>query len=583
MTNTDAPGITANPYDRQDDMQPCLPDEAIVRIARYGETRTIDAGTVLFDVGSQQTQFILVASGALAIDALSCEGDERIVEHRRGSFSGEIDMFSNRRAVVRGTATEAGEMIFLDREQFRTMLATNADLSETIIRAFILRRTGLIYSERGDIALIGQSDRSHTLSLRSFLSRNGHPHKLIEPDEDADLTAKVFAEFDLTHDDLPVVVWNKTKVLKKPTARQVADVIGLSEPSSDRDVYDVAVVGVGPGGLAAAVNAGAEGMSVICIEGTAPGGQAGTSSKIENYPAFPTGISGQALGGRMMLQAQKFGTEIIAPREAVSLDCDQRPFTIELEDGATVRAHAVVVASGAKWRRLGIDGEKRLENAGVYYGATPVEATLCAGEEVVIVGGGNSAGQAAVFLSGRAKAVHILVRGEGLRDTMSDYLVRRIDEAENIHLHCCTEVVGLDGDEHVSAMTWKDNRDDTEAVKDFRHVFVMIGATPNADWLGECVMKDQRGFIVTGSDLPVTHLVSELWNVDRMPYIGETSRPGVFAVGDVRSGSVKRVASAVGEGAISAQFLYKVVHEEGHPLWHEQVTDDPPKEQVAAE
>ena len=567
MTNTDAPGIDADPYDRQADMQPVLPDEAIDRIARYGDTRTVEAGTVLFDVGAQQTEFILVLSGGLAIESVGCHGADRIVEHRRGSFSGEIDMFSNRRAVVRGMVSEGGEMAFLDREQFRRMLAVNADLSETIIRAFILRRMGLIYSERGDIALLGDPDRSATLSLRSFLSRNGHPHRLIDPDEEPGLTRDILAEFDLTPDDLPVVVWNNQKVLKRPTPRAVADLVGLSEPSSATEVYDVAVIGVGPGGLAAAVNAGAEGLSVICVEGTAPGGQAGTSSKIENYPAFPTGISGQALGGRMMLQAQKFGTEIITPRQAVSLDCDARPFTIGLEDGSALRAHAVVVASGAKWRRLGLAGEEGFENAGVYYGATPVEAAMCADEEVVIVGGGNSAGQAAVFLSRRVKAVHILVRGEGLRETMSDYLVKRIDEAANITLHCCTEVVGLEGGEHLEAMTWRDNRDDSETTKDLRHLFVMIGATPNTDWLGDCVKTDRQGFIVTGADLPTDHLVSQQWDVNRMPYTGETSRPGVFAVSDVRSGSVKRVASAVGEGAISAQFLYKVVHEEGHPIW----------------
>ena len=563
MVNTDAPGIIANPYDRQDDMQPKLDDAAIDRVASYGAVRCVEAGTVLFDVGDQQTEFVLVLSGTLAIDAVGCEDTERIVEHRRGSFSGEIDMFSNRRAVVRGTVTETGEMAFLDRERFRRMLATNAELSETIVRAFILRRTGLIYSERGDIALLGDPARKETLTLRSFLSRNGHPHRCVVPEEAPELAAKISEHFGLADADLPAVVWRNERALKRPSAREVADVIGLSEPSSARDVYDVIVVGVGPGGLAAALNAAAEGLSVLCIEGTAPGGQAGTSSKIENYPAFPTGISGQALGGRMMLQAQKFGTEIITPREAVSLDCDARPFRVGLEDGTIVCGHAVVVASGAKWRRLGLENEERLENAGLYYGATPVEAAMCQGEEVAVVGGGNSAGQAAVFLSKRAKRVHVLVRGAGLRETMSDYLVRRIDETDNIELHCHTEVSAAHGEDHVTSLTWRSNRDGAEAERAIRHLFVMIGAVPNTAWLGDCVMTDERGFIVAGGDLPTTHLVSAQWTVNRMPYTGETSRPGVFAVGDVRSGSVKRVASAVGEGAISAQFLYKVVHEEG--------------------
>ena len=552
--------IDRDPYDRQEDMQPVLPDGAIERIARYGETRRVEAGEVLFEVGAQQTEFILVLSGALAIESDGCEQTETIVTHGRGSFSGEIDMFSNRRAVVRGVVAEAGEMAFLGREAFRRMLARNADLSETIIRAFILRRTGLIYRERGDITLLGDQDRAATLALRSFLSRNGHPHTAVDPAEEPELAAKITGHFGLAEDDLPAVIWRNETVLKKPDARAVADLIGLSQTSEGRDVYDVVVVGVGPGGLAAAVNAAAEGLSVLAIEATAPGGQAGTSSKIENYPAFPTGISGQALGGRMMLQAQKFGTEIITPRRVVSIDCDERPYRLKLEDGEEVCGRSVVIASGARWRRLGLDGEDRLENAGLYYGATAVEARLCENEEVAIVGGGNSAGQAAIFLAGRASKVHILVRGDGLASSMSDYLIKRIDEAPNIELHCETEVTALEGEDHLEAMTW--TGPDGEARRALRHLFVMIGAVPNADWVGDCLARDRRGFVLTAGDLPQGHLVSPEWDVPRMPFTGETSRPGVFAVGDVRSGSVKRVASAVGEGAISAQFLYKVVHDD---------------------
>ena len=582
MTQSKFPAIDRDPYERQEQMQPVLPDDMIERVARYGETRRVEAGQVLFDVGDQQTEFVLVLSGSLAIESDQCEGTDTIVEHGRGSFSGEIDMFSNRRAVVRGVVREAGEMAFLDRTAFRRMLSTNADVSEVVIRAFILRRTGLIWSERGDIVLVGDDDTGETLALRSFLMRNGHPHRHVDPNDEPDLADKIMGTYALTTDDLPVVVWRNEEVLRHPTPRALADLIGLSQPSFGRDVYDVVVVGVGPGGLAAAVNAAAEGLSVLCIEGTAPGGQAGTSSKIENYPAFPTGISGQALGGRMMLQAQKFGTEIITPREAKALDCDARPYAVQLEDGTRVRAHALVIATGAKWRRLGLDREEALENAGIYYGATPVEANLCEGEEVVIVGGGNSAGQAAVFLSGRARHVHILVRGEGLAESMSDYLIQRIEESDRITLHCCTEVVDLSGDAHLEGMRWRDNGSGEERDAPYRHLFVMIGAVPNTDWLKDCLMLDERGFLVTGADLPTSHLVSEAWGAGRMPYLGETSRPGVFAVGDVRSGSVKRVASAVGEGAIAAQFLYKVVHEEGHPVY-EAEADRPIGKAQAAE
>ncbi|MBB4659334.1 FAD-dependent oxidoreductase [Parvularcula dongshanensis] len=554
--------IRHDPYERHDDMQPVLDEDAVARITRYGETRTVEAGEILFEIGDSQTEFILVLSGLVAIEVDGCDGTTTVVEHGRGGFTGEIDMFSNRKAVVRSVCREAGEIAYLGRDAFRRMLARNADLSETIIRAFILRRTGLIYTEQGDTILLGEDDLGETLALRSFLSRNGHPHKFVDPSDEPDFARRVMETFSLSKEDLPAVIWRMTEVLKRPSPHDVADLLGLSQPSCPRDVYDVAVIGVGPAGLAAAVNAAAEGMTVIAIEGTAPGGQAGTSSKIENYPAFPTGISGQALSSRMLLQAQKFGTDIITPRTVKAIACGARPYTLTLDDDQELHAHAIVIASGARWRKLGLDGEDRLENAGLYYGATPVEAALCEREEVVIVGGGNSSGQAAIFLSRKAHRVHILVRTENLAVSMSDYLIQRIEEAENIELHFCTEVIAVEGERHLEAMTWRDNKTGEEVEKDIRHLFVMIGAVPNTEWLDDCVLRDPKGFVLTGSDLPAAALVAREWDVPRMPYTGETSRPGLFAVGDVRSGSVKRVASAVGEGAISAQFLYKVVHED---------------------
>jgi thioredoxin reductase (NADPH) len=552
--------MTTDPYDRIEQMQPTLDCETLEELSRLGERRRVEVGEVLFDVGDQQTNFIVVLSGMLAIESETCEEVETIVEHGRGAFTGEIDMFSNRRAIVRGVCREAGDMLFLSRQQFRRFLSTHASLSEIIIRAFILRRMGLLYHELGDLTLIGSVESDGMLSLRTFLARNGHPHKVVDPDRDEELAGKLVRHFSLTPDDLPAVVYRNRDVLKRPDARAVADLIGLSEGSCETGHYDVAIVGTGPSGLAAAVNAASEGLSVIALERLAPGGQAGTSSKIENYPAFPTGITGQALGARMMLQAQKFGAEILAPREVVGMDCDGHPVRLNLADGGAVTAEAVVIATGAKWRRLGLDGEDRLENAGLYYGATPMEAALCQDQEVAIVGGGNSAGQAAVFLATQARHVHILVRGDELASSMSDYLIRRIEADENITLHTGTEVVSVEGETHLERQGWCRNGE--EEMRDIRHLFVMIGAIPNTDWLEGCLLLDDKGFIRTGSDLPPEHLVSRIWNVNRMPFIGETSRPGVFAVGDVRSGSVKRVASAVGEGAISAQFLYKVVHPE---------------------
>ncbi|MEO1170703.1 MAG: FAD-dependent oxidoreductase, partial [Myxococcota bacterium] len=376
--------IRKDPYERMDEMQPVLDEDTLDWIRQHGDVRAIEQDTIVFDVGDQQTHFIAVLSGKLAIEVDSCDGLTRIVEHEHGNFTGEIDMFSNRRAVVRGRCTEAGEMIFVGRDEFRRMLAQNADFSELVMRAFILRRSGLISRGRGDVALIGSPNDSHLVSLRAFMTRNGHPYRILDTETHRELCDRVMNRFELRPEDLPAVIHQNVHALKRPTPRQLADRLGLSQPSGTRDVYDVAVIGVGPGGLAAAVNAAAEGLSVIAIEGHAPGGQAGTSSKIENYPAFPTGISGQALGGRMMLQAQKFGTEIIAPREVARLDCSESPYSLELEDGEEVRAHAVVIATGAKWRRLGLENERSFENAGIYYGATAVEAMLCRQREVAV-------------------------------------------------------------------------------------------------------------------------------------------------------------------------------------------------------
>lgn len=550
--------VRKDPLLRRDEMHPTLDQESIDRIAGYGERRHVEAGTVLWEVGDHHTQFIVVLSGELSIEVDGCAETTVIGQHSTGKFSGEIDMFSNRRAVVRGRCTRAGEMLFFNRKAFRRVLASDATLSEVITRAFILRRTALVYHELGDLVLLGGKQEPKCVGLRAFLMRNGHPHRLIDTDSQPELAETLRKRFGLEPTDLPAVISRRDSVLKQPTIREVADLLGLSEPSGDRDVYDVAVIGLGPGGLAAAVNAAAEGLSVIALDSYTPGGQAGTSSKIENYPAFPTGISGQALGGRMMLQAQKFGAEIIAPRSVKAIRCDVAPYTLTLEDGTELNSRSVVIATGATWRRLGADQEARFENAGIYYGATAMEAALCEGEEVVVVGGGNSAGQAAVFLSQRAKHVHILVRGTGLAASMSDYLIQRIEASPRITLRCQTEINALHGETHLEEVTWKCKDSDSDERRPIRHVFVMIGAVPNTRWLEGCVMMDERGFIKTDVSLPTDYLVSHDWAAGRLPYTGETSRPGIFAVGDVRSGSVKRVASAVGEGAIAAQYLYKV-------------------------
>ncbi|MEL7059933.1 MAG: FAD-dependent oxidoreductase [Acidobacteriota bacterium] len=571
-------------YERWDEMQPILSAEALDRVAAAGQIRRVELGELLIEPGDQQTHFVAVRSGRLAIEIDICDATDLIVEHGRGGFAGEIDMFSNRRALARCVCVEAGEMIFLDRDTFRRMLAAHSDLSDIITRAFILRRLGLIESQRGDLLLLGDDDMPDVVALRSFLSRNGHPYRSVdlfdraaskegaesrerpasrggtasEEGRESAEARKILDHFNLSRDDLPVAIHRNTDALVRPTARALADRLGLSRPTGALDVHDVVVVGVGPAGLAAAVNAAAEGLSVLAIESTAPGGQAGTSSKIENYPGFPIGLSGLQLGSRMLLQAQRFGAEVVTPRRVVELDVEAWPRRLTLDDGETFSARSVVISTGATWRRLGLDRERELENVGVFYGATAVEATLCVGREVVIVGGGNSAGQAAVFLARRARHVHVVVRGDGLAASMSDYLVRRIEGAANISLHTRAEIIALEGERRLESIVWR--RDGRDERRDLGHLFVMIGAAPNTGWLAGGLLTDAAGFLLTGADLPTEHLVSAAWAVDRLPFLCETSRPGVFAVGDVRSGSVKRVASAVGEGAMAAQFLYKVVH-----------------------
>jgi thioredoxin reductase (NADPH) len=360
--------------------------------------------------------------------------------------------------------------------------------------------------------------------------------------------------------DVPVVVCRGDLVLKNPSNEAVADCFGLNAAIDHGRVRDVVVVGAGPGGLAAAVYAASEGLDVLVVETNAPGGQAGTSSKIENYLGFPTGISGQALAGRALAQAEKFGAELAVASRVEQLACDgMHGYQITLSNGATLRARAVIIASGVEYRRLPLEGLDRFEGAGVYYAATTTEARLCGGEEVVVVGGANSAGQAAVFLAAHARHVHVLIRGAGLVDTMSRYLVRRIEETSNITLHPHTELVALDGDDRLRSVTWRSPKG-TET-RPLPHVFLMIGAQPNTAWLGGCVAVDEKGFVKTGTDLSADDLSGTAWPLTRAPFLFETNRPRIFAVGDVRSGSVKRVASAVGEGSVSVQLLHRVLAE----------------------
>ncbi|HEX8374355.1 MAG TPA: FAD-dependent oxidoreductase, partial [Geminicoccaceae bacterium] len=420
----------------------------------------------------------------------------------------------------------------------------------TIMRAFILRRVGLIQHHQGGVTVAGARRSGDTLRVQRFLGRNGYPVRMLEADgaraADADEAGTLLATYGLGVHDGPLVVCGRDRVLRNPTNRELADCLGIAERLDPGNVFDLAVVGAGPSGLAAAVYAASEGLDTVVLEAEAPGGQAGTSSKIENYLGFPTGISGQALAGRAQVQAQKFGARIAVPRRVERLACDLRPYTLHLDDGTAVQARTVAIATGAHYRKLDhLANFDRFEGNGVHYAATAIEAGLCLDEEVAVVGGGNSAGQAAIFLSRHARHVHILVRGEGLAASMSDYLVGRIEASDRITLHTGTEVTALDGDRHLERVTWTDRRSGRAETREVANLFLMLGAVPNTEWLDGCLDLDEQGFVRCGAAASTSLL--------------ETSRPGIFAVGDVRAGSVKRVASAVGEGSIVVSSVHQVL------------------------
>jgi thioredoxin reductase (NADPH) len=538
---------------------PTLTPAQIARVAPHGRRRAIASGEVLVEVGQRPVPFFVVLSGEVQVLRPSGTTETLIVTHRAGQFTGEGTMLTGRRALARTRVTEPGEVIELDREQLFALIQTDAELSEIFMRAFILRRIELIAGGYGDVVLIGSMHCSGTLRVKEFLTRNGHPFHYIDLDRDAD-AQDLLDRFHVTAADVPVLICRGDAVLRNPSNQRIADCLGFNDAIDRTHVRDLVIVGAGPSGLAAAVYGASEGLDVLVLESNLPGGQAGSSSRIENYLGFPTGISGLDLTGRAYAQAQKFGAQVMVAKGASKLACARPLYSVHLEDGGRIDARALIIASGAQYRKPAIANVSQFEGAGVYYAASRMESQLCAGEEVVIVGGGNSAGQAAVFLAETAKHVHLLVRKDGLADTMSRYLVRRIEEHPAITLRTRTELVALDGDRHLGRVQWRDSRSVVET-HDIRHVFMMTGAVPNTSWLDGGVALDGRGFIKTGPDLSPEDLTTARWPLARSPYLLETNRPGVFAVGDVRGGNIKRVASAVGEGSIAVAFVHQVLHQ----------------------
>lgn len=544
---------------RKEQMFPTLSAAQLARLEAHGNRISTTAGEVLAEPGARFRKMLVVLSGSIEILLPTVNGEELVVVHTAGQFSGEMSTLRGQSSVVRARVCESGEVVVIDEEQLRGIVQTDAELSELFMRAFILRRVALIATQQGDVVLLGSQHSAGTLRVQQFLGRNGFPYVDLDINNDPDVTA-LLDRFHINVADIPVVLC-RGKVLKNPSNETLATCLGLNPVSDDLKVRDLIIIGAGPAGLAAAVYGASEGLDVLVLEANAPGGQAGSSSKIENYLGFPTGISGQALAGRALVQAQKFGVEVGIAHNAVRLHCDQHPYAIELTNGRTVRGRSIVIASGAEYRQLALENLTSFLGVGIYYAATHVEARLCRNEEIIIVGGGNSAGQAAVFLAGGCSRVHLLVRASSLAKSMSRYLIRRIEESPAITLHTQTEIVALAGESQLQHITWRDNISGQLQQRDIAHVFLMTGAVPNTAWLQGCVTLDEKGFVRTGPDLGANQSATH-WPLARAPYMLETNLPGVFAVGDVRCGSVKRVAAAVGEGSACVQAVHRVLGEE---------------------
>ncbi|MBR0826348.1 FAD-dependent oxidoreductase [Bradyrhizobium manausense] len=533
-------------FSRPEQTFPTLNETEIARLRQFGEIRSYKSGDLLFETGKRGPGMFVVLSGHVSITQRDGLGHVTpVIDQGPGQFLAELGQLSGRPALVDGHADGDVETLLIPPDRLRALLVAEAELGERIMRALILRRVSLIQGGIGGPVLIGPPHSAGVVRLQGFLTRNGQPHHLLDPEGEHD-AAEIIARYSPKPEDWPLVVTAGGTVLRNPSETELGRAIGMiGGPRNDR-IYDVAIVGCGPAGLATAVYAASEGLSVAVLDIRAFGGQAGASARIENYLGFPTGISGQALAGRAFTQAQKFGADVMIPMTVKSLDCSLRggTFSLALDGGDLLRSRSVVVASGARYRRPEIENLDKFEGRGVWYWASPVEARLCAGEEVALVGAGNSAGQAAVFLSGHARKVLMVIRGGGLGASMSRYLIERIEATPNIELLFNTEVVALEGDEAslLRRIRWRSRLSPEEDSADIRNLFLFVGADPATNWLDGCgVTLDRGGFVVTGAQ-------SEQ-NQGRLVAPLETSVPGVYAVGDVRSGSVKRVGGAIGEGA----------------------------------
>jgi thioredoxin reductase (NADPH) len=530
--------LTRHP--RYDQMFPVLEPRDVERLRRFGTSVTYPASARIAKTGSLAPGFVVFLSGKVEVSQQTAlDQREVIVTYQAGQFSGELAQLSNRPSLVDSVAVEDVEAFIIAPERLRDVLVQEAALGERIMRALILRRTNLLELSAGGPVILGRSDSADVMRLQGFLRRSVQPHRVLDPERDPDAAALI-ERFHVDTHHLPIVLCLNGKILRNPGENELARCMGLIRRIDEARLFDVAIVGSGPAGLAAAVYAASEGLSTVVLDCRAFGGQAGASARIENYLGFPTGISGLALMARAYNQAQKFGVEMVIPDEVHHLGAEQigsgSTYTLDVGDGERVRARTVVIASGARYRRLDLANLSQFEGASVHYWASPIEARLCEGQEIALVGAGNSAGQAAVYLAGQVEKVWLIVRGASLAASMSKYLIERIEAQPNIEVVLRTEVTGLHGGENLTDVSWRNADTGEETMRRIRHLFLLVGADPNTDWLAGCdVALDQKGFVRTGG------------GEDRHPL--ETSLPGTFAIGDVRAGSIKRVASAVGEGA----------------------------------
>jgi thioredoxin reductase (NADPH) len=535
---------------------PTLREDQIEILRRYGQTRKTEAGDVLFRAGDTSNDFIVILEGVVeVIDDFAGEA-RTIGTFPAGRFLGELNMLTGQAMYLTAVVREGGEVLAIPRERLKEVVTEESNLSDVILKAFLARRAYMIRTGLG-LRIIGSRHSSDAARLREVAARNRLPHVWIELEEDPGAEA-LLERFGAKASDTPVTVWQAKEVLKNPTDAEFAHTTGLKVDAPLEQTYDLVVVGAGPAGLGASVYGASEGLSTLALESTALGGQAGTSSRIENYPGFPAGLSGFELASRILVQADKFGARTAVPQEAVGLRSDDGYYRIELSDGGEVAARSVIAATGARYRRLDVPRLERFEGVSVHYAATEAEAQRCEGEKVAVVGGGNSAGQAALFLAGRTRKVYLLIRGDDLGKSMSRYLVDRIMNAENVELLANTEVRELMGEDRLEGVVVEDNRSGARRTLDARALFVFIGAEANTGWLKRTVELDERGFVLTGRELDGSVLDEDAWRERlREPFLLETSLPGVFAAGDVRSGSIKRCASAVGEGAMAVKFVHQ--------------------------